>query len=98
MQGSRKEDRKIDITVLARQLGTGGDKVALLPEPKPLRKQTWWQNFSQSLNLAGVWLFWRVLFVSQSIPIGPLQYAALHVNDMPHMLIRNPKALLLMLK
>ena len=66
MQESRKEDRKIDITVLASHLDTDRDKVALLPEPKPFRKQTWWQKLSQSVNLAGVWLFLRVLFVSKA--------------------------------
>ena len=68
VQESRKTDTKIDIKAFASHLEADRDEVALLPETKPLRKQTWWQKLSQSLNMAGVWLFLRVLFVSPPSP------------------------------
>ncbi len=69
VQESRKTDTKIDINVFASHSEADRDEVALLSEARSSRKQTWWQKLSQSLNMAGVWLFLRVLFVSPSSPV-----------------------------
>ena len=45
-------------------------KQTLLEEQETLKKQSWWQKLSQSINLAGTWLFLQVLFVSHNTTIA----------------------------
>jgi hypothetical protein len=45
-------------------------KLTLLEEQKTSKKQSWWQKLSQSINLAGTWLFLQVLFVSHNTTIA----------------------------
>ena len=50
----------------ASQVNLAESKQTLLEEQETLKKQSWWQKLSQSINLAGTWLFMQVLFVSHN--------------------------------
>lgn len=58
----------------ASQVNLADSKQTLLEEQETSKKQSWWQKLSQSINLAGTWLFLQVLFVSHNTTI------ALHPN------------------
>lgn len=65
VQEFTKEDRKLKLSVHASHSAHARVEDPLLPD-KRMNKQLWWQRISQSINLAGTWLFLQILFVSLS--------------------------------
>ena len=62
MQGNKLE-RKVAVNVHAGASAHAMGEDALLMVDKHKTQKSWWQKISQSINLAGTWLFLRVLFV-----------------------------------
>ena len=58
-------------------------KQTLLEEQETLKKQSWWQKLSQSINLAGTWLFLQVLFVSHNTTIALQPKLSMSRGDLP---------------
>ncbi len=67
----------------ASQAKLAESKQTLLEEHNILEKQSWWQKFSQSINLAGTWLFMQVLFVSDNNALLLLFVCKTWTGDLP---------------
>ena len=55
--------KKVSVSVHAGASAHATGEDALLMVDKHKAQKSWWQKLSQSINLAGAWLFLRVLFV-----------------------------------
>ena len=62
MQGHKVES-KVAVNVHAGAQAHARGEKALLMANEHKAKKSWWQKLSQSVNLAGAWLFLRILFV-----------------------------------
>ena len=62
MQGYKLE-KDVPVNVHAGASAHATGKNAPLTVDEHTAKKSWWQKLSQSINLAGAWLFLQVLFV-----------------------------------